>query len=191
MCLKCQGSADNIKACCKTSSLNLHSTLSTPPQEYLLALQKLKSQNQHCSIVLTTGLLDTISDLPMIHFHGIQKLKARWRSLTTSLYYSLLVNKLRSEIFFKVVLQYPFSKSLDIEKQLQWKQDWTPNSNTQSPAASVKRQLRQQQSGKSFLILYRNPLIKFLKSVITMAPSEITAFLVGQFLEFWKLFMAT
>jgi len=33
MCLKYQGSADNINACCKTSSLNLHSTLSTPSQE--------------------------------------------------------------------------------------------------------------------------------------------------------------
>lgn len=125
--------------CYKTSSLNLPSTLSTPPQEYHLALQKLKSQNQHCSIVLTAGLLGTISDLPMIHFHGLQKSKVRWRSLITPLHYSLLANKLRYEIFFKVLLQNPFSNSLDVEKPITVEARLDSNSNTQSPAPSVKR----------------------------------------------------
>lgn len=98
------------------------------------------------------------------------------------------VEKLDS--FFRAVLQYPFSNSLDVERQLQWTQQLNPK--FQCPVTScVKCQEAAQAATtvtETFKLLVWNTWIRFLNSIIPMASSEVIVSLLG---TFWELFVET
>lgn len=159
------------------------------PQEYLPALQKPKSLKQHCPIILTARLLDAISDLSMTYMgHGNWK----WGGNQLLTLYITSYWQASWEIsFFRVVLQYPFSNSLDVERQLQWMQQLNPK--FQCPVTSCVECQEAAQAAttvtETFKLLVWNTWIRFLNSVIPMASSEVIVSLVGPFLEFWELFV--
>lgn len=98
------------------------------------------------------------------------------------------VEKLDS--FFRVVLQYPFSNSLDVERQLQWTQQLNPK--FQCPVTSCVECQEAAQAAttvtETFKLLVWNTWIRFLNSIIPMASSEVIVSLVG---PFWELFVET